>query len=264
MKLVILACLLAVAADANLLQQAEEAWRRDEPEKAIELASKHVGGAPDDPNGYRLRAAMHERRRQFDKAIADYDALLKLSPKDAAAFQHRGACHFRVGRIDESIKDFDAYLALEPSERPDHWQRGIALYYAGRYEDGERQFELHKTVNPEDVENAAWHYLCAARRVGVGKARANLIPVKDDARRPMAHVQRLYAGTLEPGDVLKAAGDDGRARFYAHLYIALWHEAAGESKPAREHIDKAAALAADDYMGDVARVHAKRLSAAKP
>jgi lipoprotein NlpI len=260
MKIVAIACVFALLADANLLQQAEEAWRRREQDAAIELATKHVAASPEDAKGYRLRAAMYEARREFEKAIADYDRLIKINAEDAAALQRRGGCHFRLGNVEKSIEDFDAYLRLEPGEKADHWQRGISLYYAGRFEDGEKQFELHKTVNPEDVENAAWHYLCAARRVGVEKARANLIPVKDDARKPMAQVQRLFAGQLKPEDVLKAATDDARAQFYAHLYIGLWHEAAGEAKPAKEHIDKAAALAPDEYMGDVARVHAKRLT----
>jgi lipoprotein NlpI len=43
--------------------------------------------------------------------------------------------------------------------------------------------------------------------------------------------------------------------FYAHLYIGLYYEAAGDAKAAREHLERAVSYRANHYMGDVARVH---------
>jgi lipoprotein NlpI len=213
------------------------------------------------------------RERALVKQIQEADRALAADPQNAAAYQQRGAAHFRLGHIAESIADFDKYLELRPGEKPEHWQRGIALYYAGRYEDGAKQFELHRTVNPEDVENAAWHYLCVARaalaggadaKQAVEKARAMLIPIKGDRRIPMMNVQALFAGKGTPEDVLAAAkaGKPGEEElkdrlFYAHLYLGLWHEAAGQADEAKKHIGLAAnEYARDHYMGDVARVHA--------
>ena len=75
----------------------------------------------------------------------------------------KGVQLFFEGRIKESLVEWDAQVAAQPSSLPFHWQRGIALYYAGRYQDGRDQFEVHQKVNPEDVENAVWHYLCVAK-----------------------------------------------------------------------------------------------------
>jgi len=152
---------------------------------------------------------------------------------------------------------------LLPFQVPQHWQRGIAYYYAGRFEAGRKQFELHQTVNPNDVENAVWHFLCVARASNVEKARAALIPITGDARVPMMEVHALFAGKLKPEDILKAAtaGNPPAARlnrqlFYAHLYLGLYFEALGDDGKAREHITKAAGeYQTGDYMGDVARVH---------
>src|SRR4051794_8538004 len=96
------------------------------------------------------------------ESVRQYDRLLAADPRDAAAWQRRGIAHFRLGHVGQAVADFDHYLELAPEARPHHWQRGIALYYAGRYEDAAKQFELHRTVNPEDVENATWHFLCVA------------------------------------------------------------------------------------------------------
>jgi hypothetical protein len=52
--------------------------------------------------------------------------------------------------------------------------------------------------------------------------------------------------------------------FYAHLYIGLWHEAAGDAAESAKHLRLAAAIAVPNpqinrYMWDVARVHVERL-----
>ena len=197
------------------------------------------------------------------KTLADYDRVLNLDPGLAEAWQGRGVEHFKLGHIKESIADFDKFLELVPQQSPHHWQRGIALYYAGRFADGCRQFELHQTVNPNDVENAVWHFLCMAREAGVEKARTALIPIKGDGRVPMMEVHALFAGQATPEEVLKAASGDGlpvsrrnRQLFHAHLYLGLYFEATGDKTKALEHIKKAAGqYRTDDYMGDVARVH---------
>jgi lipoprotein NlpI len=253
----------------ELLAEARAALRRGDAERAISLATDALAKSPDDAAAYALRAAAHDVRRDFEKSIADWDKLVALRPDDPAAFQRRGETHFRLGRFKESVADFDKVIALEPDRAAHDWQRGISLYYAGDYAGGAKQFESHRAVNPEDVENAAWHYLCVARTSGVDAARRSLIPVKDDARVPMMRVFDLFAGTAGPDDVLAAAkaGDPPPEQkktrlFYAHLYIGLYHEAAGAADKAGEHILLAEKYAGDDYMGDVARVHAVVIKAA--
>ena len=72
----------------------------------------------------------------------------------------RGEEHFFAGRIDESIQSWDLEIVAQPFREPYHWQRGLAFYYANEFEKGVKQFELHQKVNRNDVENAAWHFLC--------------------------------------------------------------------------------------------------------
>jgi outer membrane protein assembly factor BamB len=258
--------LVVAAGDGNfedLAGRAGAAWAGGKHEDALALATQAIETEPKNPRGYSLRARFYSQNREPVKALADYDQVLKLGPSLADAWQQRGLEHFKLGHIGESIADFDQFIALAPAQAPYHWQRGIACYYAGRFEDGRKQFELHQTVNPNDVENAVWHFLCVARSAGVEKARASLIPINGDARVPMMEVHALFAGRAKPEDVLKAARAAGppsprqdRALFYAYLYLALYCEATGDDAHAHDHIMKAAGqYRTDDYMGDVARVH---------
>ncbi|MBI3416291.1 MAG: tetratricopeptide repeat protein [Verrucomicrobia bacterium] len=251
----------------DLLHQARAAFERGKGGEAVALATKAIEAEPKNYRGYVFRAQLHVGLKQHVQAIDDFTRVLDLEPKLAEAYQHRGSEQFKLGHINESIADFDKYLELVPSQAPQHWQRGISLYYAGRFEDGRKQFESHQTVNPSDVENAVWHFLCVARSAGLDKARASLIPIQGDTRAPMMEIHALFAGKAKPEDVLAAAksGDQRigfmeRKFFYAHLYLGLYYEAIGDAKLAREHIFQAAEKSGDnDYMGDVARIHAELL-----
>jgi len=169
----------------------------------------------------------------------------------------RAVADFENGRVAESAAGFDRLAKLVPQEAPQLWQRGIALYYAGRYGDCRAQFESHRGVNPNDVENAAWHFLCVAKAESPEKARSALLPVGPDGRAPMNEIYRMFRGELTPERVLASAGGQIEAQFYARLYAGLYYEALGDAKRALEHIGVAAQsrYATGGYMHTVARVH---------
>jgi lipoprotein NlpI len=197
--------------------------------------------------------------------VESITAAIEAQGGSAQLFNRRGEANFRGGSIDASIADFDRAISLDPRLAPQHWQRGISLYYAGRFEEGYKQFELHQTVNPRDVENGVWHFLCRVRANGIDEARAHMLPISGDPRVPMAEIWSLFQGKATVEDVFRAA-DQGTAAqraeqlFYAHLYVGLYYESLDQGARAGEHIRKASeARGGTHYMGDVARVHAKML-----
>jgi len=96
--------------------------------------------------------------------------------RDPGQILDTAIANFAAGRIEKSLSGFDAIVALAPEAMPGLWQRGIALYDAGRWEDCRTQFEIHRTVNPDDVENAVWRYLCVARLQSPAAARKAMLP----------------------------------------------------------------------------------------
>src|SRR5437762_4974929 len=212
------------------------------------------------------QAAQATQRGDHERAIARLSDVVKQSPQTAIAWYERGREQFRAGHISESIADFDKYVELEPEAAKRLWERGISYYYAGEYAKGAKQFEEYQKFHDQDVENAVWRYLCVARAGGVEKARSTLLPITSDPRVPMMQIYNLYQGKLQPDDVLAAASKDQPNRellhqrlFYAHLYVGLWHEAAGNAAEAKKHILEAEKHKIGHYMWDVARVHAERL-----
>ena len=165
---------------------------------------------------------------------------------------------FLAGRVTESVTGFDRVVVLAPGAAPELWQRGIALYYVGRYADCKAQFESHRTVNPNDVENPAWHFMCVAKAESPAKAHAALLPVGPDQRSPMREIYRMFQGTTTPEQILTLGYSEPSARFFAELYVGLYYDAIGERAKATEHLRAAAAktfASAGGYMHRVAELH---------
>ena len=184
---------------------------------------------------------------------------------NADHFFREGVRLFFDAQIAASATAFDQVITLAPNAAPQLWQRGLSLYYAERFADGRAQFELHQTVNGNDVENAAWHFICVVKVDGLEKARKAFIPIVGDARVPMREIHALFAGTGTVEAVMKAADADGipteaeRDQLcYAHLYLGLFYEATDDAALARKHMRLAAVdYRMDHYMGKVAQVHVK-------
>ncbi len=180
----------------------------------------------------------------------------------AKEWVERGMDHFVAGEIAKSVEAFDKAVALQPEAEPHLWQRGISYYYLGKFEEGRKQFEIHRKVNPNDVENAVWWYLCMARLGRRAEAQEKLLPVGPDERVPMTEVYALYSGKGSEKEVI-AAMENGNPeererrmrRFYGYLYLGLYAEANGNAAKARAQILKAVQQNVGGYMWEVARTH---------
>ncbi len=186
-----------------------------------------------------------------------WDRIIQSNPNNPHAYVRRGMAHFKLAHITASIQDFDRAEQLDARLTPYLWQRGLAYYYAERFEDGALQFEIDLTVNSQDVEETVWRYLCLAQCHSPENAQETLLPVRNDPRRFMAAVYDLYAGSIQPDELLTIAAKDGqRGEFYGHLYIGLYYEAWNNKPQAKEHILLAATqYSLDDYMWYLAKVH---------
>lgn len=251
-----------LATPQGTLRDASEALRSGDPARAARIATALIEGDADSTGDARwIRGNALEELGKYAPAAEDFRQLAQQQ-SEPRLFLALGSASFKSGDIAGSIEAFDSASKLEPSLGPQLWQRGISHYYAKRYAEGVRQFETHRTVNPEDVENSVWHFLCAAAIDGPNQARKGLIPVTRDGRIPMKEILDLYRGDASPATVLEVAErarDDGRGGtpvFYAHLYLGLYYEAMGDSSQSKEHIDKAVAFDLPrNYMWQVARIH---------
>lgn len=212
------------------------------------------------------RAEAALKRGDQQQAIAAADAMVGQFPDDQPMWRVAGDVYLRSGQVPQATKWFNQYAKAQPDELPELWQRGIALYFNGDLDEAARQFEVHRTVNPNDVENAAWHFLCVAKSKSVEEAQRLVLPAPGDPRIPMAEVlQMLSTGDTEsvikkmesqPAGTLRGA----RANFYGDFYLGLYADAVGDHEEALRYLKRCAKDAPRHYMGDVARVYANVLA----
>jgi len=63
------------------------------------------------------RGVAHENKGRYDRAIADYDKVIKLIPKGADAYGNRGLANEKIGQRNKAITDFRKALELRPGDR---------------------------------------------------------------------------------------------------------------------------------------------------
>lgn len=71
-----------------------------DPEKSL----RHINYNMDQI--YYDRANCYENLHQYNKAIADYDAILKMDDDAEEAFLYRGDCYFKLGNYEKAVADY--------------------------------------------------------------------------------------------------------------------------------------------------------------
>ena len=96
---------------------------------------------PDYAEAYNGRGIMKAELGQYEQAISDYDAALRIKPDFAAAYHNRGNVKGNLEQYKSAIADFDEALRLKPDEVDATFNRGLAKYELGKYESAISDFE---------------------------------------------------------------------------------------------------------------------------
>ena len=95
-----------------------------EANRKIAEATMAISRNPDDAQAFHRRANAYYEKEDYDRALFDYDAAIRIEPNDDHSLFYRALINrYELGRIEEAIADLDRAITL----RPDN-----ALYYASR------------------------------------------------------------------------------------------------------------------------------------
>lgn len=198
----------------------------------------------------------------YDATFESSKKVASLLPKDARVQQRAAELMYLSGHVKESVPLFDLANELAPNRAAENWQRGIALATAGEFRRGAEQFKLHREVNPNDVENSAWYFLCIAKSAGLAAAKKSVIPSNGDARQPMMTILKMLNDEATPDEVLAVAEKVGpaieskkSAQFYGDLYVGLYYDSTGRSEDAIKYLRRSLKYGISGYMADTSRVY---------
>ena len=90
------------------------------------------------------RGATRSNKKDYDRAIQDYDEAIRLDPKFKIAFNNRGVACNNKKDFDRAIKDFDEALRLDPTFAAALNNKAwlLASCPEKRYRDGKKAVEL--------------------------------------------------------------------------------------------------------------------------
>jgi tetratricopeptide (TPR) repeat protein len=86
-----------------------------------------------------------------DRAIQDYDEVIRRDPNNAAAFRNRGSLHLRMRRYDRAIADFDEAIRLDATVAGTFASRGYALRFTGQYDRALADYRKALTLKLDDT-----------------------------------------------------------------------------------------------------------------
>ena len=126
------------------------------------------------------RGDAYATKRDYDRAIQDYDLSIKLNPTFSKPFNNRGVAYQKKGDYDRAIKDFDEAIKLSPD---------YARAFANRAETNQRRHDYQSAVRDYDNAirldpglEAVWNGRCWTRAI-VGE----LQPALEDCNKALTH-----------------------------------------------------------------------------
>lgn len=102
-------------------------------DKAIEDFNTLVKLQPDKPLGHEGLASVYEHKEDWDNAIAEYGEVLKIR-NNAYVYMERGRAYLKKKDYDKAIDDFTMYSAQTPQGMTGYCLRGDAYAAKGEYE----------------------------------------------------------------------------------------------------------------------------------
>ncbi len=122
---------------------------------SVPMAGRSLESLVSKPLEGRLAAArLLERRKEYEKAEAAYDAILREEPECAIAWHRQGVVHAKRGKLAEAEKNFDRALMLGPFTAELANDRGYILFLQDRLSEAE--IEFRKAVEHTPDFKPAW------------------------------------------------------------------------------------------------------------
>jgi tetratricopeptide (TPR) repeat protein len=108
------------------------------------------------------RGIAYSDKKLFDRAIADFDAALKIDTDHALAFANRAIAYHRKNDYDRAIADYDEAIRLDTEDPDTYRNRGLAFYRKGKYErtieDDDRAIKLRPDFAEAYYDRGRAHY----------------------------------------------------------------------------------------------------------
>ena len=103
---------------------------------------------PNYTNAYYNRGITYSKLGQYQPAIQDLDATIRLEPAKGNAFYARGFAHEKLGQYEAAIADYNEAIRLKPDDARPRDRKRMVLSMAGIREGANPRGETGQTPIP--------------------------------------------------------------------------------------------------------------------
>ena len=110
--------------------------RKRDLDKAIADYTEAIRLAPNDPyqQNYNNRASAYMMKGDYNRAIADHTEAIRLAPNNPLLYNNRAFVYMAKGDYDKAIADFTQGIRFGPSNPLPYYERGLAYEHKGNYD----------------------------------------------------------------------------------------------------------------------------------
>jgi tetratricopeptide (TPR) repeat protein len=146
-------------------------------------------------------------KKDYDRAIKDYDEAIRLDGKDATDYLNRGAAYDNKGDLDRALRDYSAAIRLRPRYAVAHHYRGRVHARKGNHEQALADFMAAIRANRQLTRDVLGDILDRGARI---LSRPGTSPAQDNAdcyAWYRAALKALNGLPDQPAEVTKAIRD---------------------------------------------------------
>jgi len=96
-------------------ERGNEHYGKKDYDKAMENYNAAIKIKPNDPDYLNNRGTVYSSKKDYDRAIEDYTAALKIKPNDPNYLNNRGDAYYNKKDYDKAIADYEATLRIDPN-----------------------------------------------------------------------------------------------------------------------------------------------------
>jgi lipoprotein NlpI len=212
---------------------------------AIDHCTESIGSgrlsAQDLARNYSGRGFAYSQKKDYDRAIQDYNRALQLAPNDAGLLTRRATAYEEKRQYERALADYEAAAQINPKSDLER-SKGFVLFYLGRMTQSAEAFERYMKSRPPDTSAMLFRYLAEAK---IGSPLIAARELESDASRVKqrawpAEIVDFYLGKIDEKTIFAATHDPDPKIKNEKTCAANFH--AGESRLFRAYVSGAIPL----------------------
>ena len=139
---------------------------------------------PDSAEVYYYQGNMKFDKEQFEDAISNYNAALRIKPDFVYAYYNRGLAKDNLGQYEAAISDYGAALRVKPDFVYAYYNRGVAKHELGQYKSAISDYDEALRIKPNFAEayvNRGYTKLALGQYAGVISDCDTALRIKPDS-----------------------------------------------------------------------------------